>query len=47
MIKTEYWINAANLVWLIWDNTKKVPLLSIPLDDWRGILVIALQIFCY
>ena len=25
MIKTEYWINAANLVWLIWDNTKKSP----------------------
>ena len=47
MIKTEYWIKAANFVWLIWDNTKKVPLLSIPLDDWRGIFVIALQMFCY
>ena len=25
MIKAEYVINAANLVWLIWDNTKKSP----------------------
>ena len=47
MIKAEYVIKAANLVWLIWDNTKKVPLLSIPLDDWRGIFVIALQKLFY
>ena len=25
MIKTEYGIKAANLVWLNWDNTKKSP----------------------
>ena len=25
MIKAEYGIKAANLVWLIWDNTKKSP----------------------
>ena len=54
MIKTEYGIKAANLVWLIWDNTKKSPSCLFHWMTGGGFLLlhcksysIALQKLCY